>query len=147
MSFASIGLRHFQRELQALLNKKVTVRTSYGKVYTGTLIGYDASSLHLCLRDAEDSEGNKFARVFLNGSSVLEILSTEELIDLRELAERIERVFPHMVKYLEDARVIIVMDRVKVTEDGVVEGTGPIAERVKRIYEEYVAEKRAKGAT
>ena len=46
-----------------------------------------------------------------------------------------------MVKYYEEARVIVVANRVKVTEEGVVEGTGPIAERVRKIYEEYVAEK------
>ncbi|RLE51527.1 MAG: hypothetical protein DRJ20_02010, partial [Candidatus Methanomethylicota archaeon] len=29
-----------------------------------------------------------------------------------------------------------------VTEEGVVEGTGPVAERVKRIYEQFVSEKK-----
>jgi len=41
----------------------------------------------------------------------------------------------------EDKGIIMVMDRVKVTEEGV-EGTGPAAERVKKIYEQFVKETR-----
>ena len=58
MSFTLPGTRKFQAELASLLNKKVTIRTDHGKVYKGTLIGYDANTLHICLSDVEDQEGN-----------------------------------------------------------------------------------------
>ena len=49
-------------------------------------------------------------------------------------------VFPRMVKLYEEAGVITVTDRIRVTASGVVEGTGPMAERVQKIYEEFVRE-------
>ncbi|HDD42598.1 MAG TPA: small nuclear ribonucleoprotein (Sm), partial [Nitrososphaeria archaeon] len=55
-------------------------------------------------------------------------------------AERLSRVFPNMVRYIKEADVILVMDRIRVTKDGVVEGTGPAAERVKKVYEEWLSE-------
>jgi len=33
------------------------------------------------------------------------------------------------------------MDKVKVTEKGVVEGTGPAAERVQKVYDQFTSEK------
>ena len=44
-----------------------------------------------------------------------------------------------MVRYIPEARVITVMERIRVTEKGV-EGAGPIAERVRTIYERFVEE-------
>ncbi len=143
MSFAVPGVRRFMSELSALLDKKVLVRTIQGRTYEGVLLGFEPNALHICLGNVEDDKGNKFSRVFLNGDAISEILSVEELLDLRELAIRLERVFPNMVKYYEEARVIVVADRIKVTERGV-EGTGTLAERVKEIYEKFIAEKRAR---
>ncbi len=76
----------------------------------------------------------------LSGSRVAEILSTEKPFDLKGLAERLERVFPRMVKLYEKEGFIWVMDRIKVTQDGVVEGSGPAAERVQRVYRQFLQE-------
>jgi len=146
MSFTSVATRKFHSELNSLLNRKVFIRTINGKTYEGVLLGYDDRSLHVCLGDVKDEKGVEYTRVIISGNVISEILSQERLIDLRELAERIERVLPHMVKYIEDAKVILVMDRIKVTEDGVVEGSGPAAERVRKIYEEYVMEKKSRSS-
>jgi len=146
MSFTSIATRKFHSELSSLLNKKVVVRTVDGRTYEGTLLGYDDRNLHVCLGDVKNEKGVEYTRVIVHGNVISEILSREELIDLRELAERIERVFPHMVKYLEDAKVIVVMDRIKVTENGVIEGSGPAAERVRKIYEEYLMERKSRSS-
>ncbi|MEM3018755.1 MAG: Lsm family RNA-binding protein, partial [Candidatus Bathyarchaeia archaeon] len=62
---------------------------------------------------------------------------------LRGLAERLERVFPKLVRLYEEQGVIVVMDRIRVTEKGVIEGSGPAAERVQRIYEEFMRETKA----
>jgi len=48
-----------------------------------------------------------------------------------------------MVKLYEDAGVIVVMDKIRVSERGIVEGSGPAAERVKRVYDEFIKEKSA----
>ena len=72
-----------------------------------------------------------------------EIFTVEKPFDLKALAERLEKVFPTMVRLYEDKGFIWVMDKVKLTEKGVVEGSGPAAERVQRVYELFMGE--AKG--
>lgn len=136
----SVAQRRFFTEVSALVDKNVSVLTTVGKMYTGTLIGINPDNLSLCLAEATDDGGRKFHRVFLNGNVVAQILSTEKPFDLRALAERLERVFPTMVKLYEDKGFIWVMDKIKVTEKGVVEGSGPAAERVQKVYEQFISE-------
>ncbi len=45
-----------------------------------------------------------------------------------------------MVDVYQDKGFIWVMNKVKVTEKGVVEGSGPAAERVNRVYEHFMSE-------
>ena len=60
--------------------------------------------------------------------------------DLKSLANRLEKVFPTMVKLYEDKGFIWVMNKVKITEKGVVEGSGPAAERVQRVYNQFLSD-------
>jgi len=127
-------------EMAALLNKSVTVVTLDGKRYEGVLTGFDPDRLNLSLRDVKDEKGVVMYRLILSGATVAQIYTTEKPLDLKNLAERLERVFPRMVRLYEEQGVIVVMDRIRVTEKGVVEGSGPAAERVQRIYEEFMRE-------
>jgi small nuclear ribonucleoprotein (snRNP)-like protein len=129
--------------LSSLLDKKVKVITASGSSYEGKLVAYDQNTLTLILANAKDDKGGTYARVLINGHHVAQILRLEEPFDLKGLAEALEKAFPNMVVLHEDAGVITVMDRVRVTEAGVVEGSGPIAERVKKIFEEFVASKQS----
>jgi len=136
-----VSYRKLVVELASLTDKNVEVRTITGKIYSGKLYTVDPNSFNVCLADARDESGNTYSRVFIYSHAVSEILVKEAILDLKELAERLERIFPHMVKYYEDARVIVVMDRIRVSEKGV-EGEGPLAEKVRRIYEEFLAEQK-----
>ena len=136
----STAERRFVIEVSSLVDKTVSVVTVDGKTYTGTLVGINPESLSLCLSDVKDQKGQTIPKIILSGSRVAEILSTEKPFDLRGLAERLERVFPRMVKLYEKEGFIWVMDRIKVTQEGVVEGTGPAAERAQRVYEQFVRE-------
>lgn len=138
----SAAERRFVTEVSSFIDKTVTVVTIDGKAYTGTLVGIDPSSLSLCLADATDPNGQPIPKILLSGSRVAEILSVEKPFDLKGLAERLERVFPRMVKLYEKEGFIWVMDRIKVTREGVVEGTGPAAERVQRVYQQFMQETR-----
>jgi hypothetical protein len=62
----------------------------------------------------------------------------QEHIDLKELAGRLGRVFPNLVTLSDDMNTITVMGRVMVTSEGLAERSGPVADRVKVIFEEYV---------
>ena len=136
----SIAQRKFFTEVAGLVDSSVVVVTSTGKTYGGTLVGVNPDSLSLCLADVKAEGDRVLHRVFLNGSVVAEILSVEKPFDLKALSERLEKVFPTMVRLYEDNGFIWVMDKVKVTEKGVVEGAGPAAERVQSVYEHFIGE-------
>ena len=137
---SSLPDRRFMEEITSLLQKVVTVLTPEGKNYTGVLSGVDSHSLNLCLTDAKDDSGRVIHKLFLNGRTVTQIFSSEKPFALQALADRLERVFPRMVKVSEGAGVILVMDRIRVSEKGIMEGSGPAAERVQRVYDEFMRE-------
>ena len=136
----SVAQRKLATEIAALVDKPVTVNTTTGKKFVGTLVGINPDNLSLCVAEAKDETGIVFRRIFLNGHVVAQITSTEKPFDLKALATRLEKVFPTMVKLYEDQGFIWVMDKVKLTEKGVVEGSGPAAERVQRVYELFMGE-------
>ena len=136
----SVAQRKLATEIAALVDKPVTVNTTTGKKFVGTLVGINPDNLSLCVAEAKDETGIVFRRIFLNGHVVAQITSTEKPFDLKALATRLEKVFPTMVKLYEDQGFIWVMDKVKLTEKGVVEGSGPAAERVQRVYELFMSE-------
>jgi small nuclear ribonucleoprotein (snRNP)-like protein len=140
----SVAQRKFSGEIAALIDKTVMVVTVNGKKYTGTLAGIDPENLSLCLSDAKDEKGNHIHKIVLNGNVVAQIFTTEKPFDLKALADRLDKVFPTLVRLYEDKGFIWVMDKVKVTEKGVVEGTGPAAERVQKVYDLFYKEATSK---
>ena len=136
----SVAQRKFFVEISALLDQTVMVITVDGKTYNGTLVGVNPDTLSLCLTNARDEKGMAIHKLVLNGSAVSQISAVEQLFNLGALAERLEKVFPRMVRLYEDKGFIWVMDKIKVTKEGVVEGIGPAAERVQTIYEHFINE-------
>ena len=136
----SVAQRKYFTEVGALVDKPVMIATTNGKTFTGTLIGINQDNMSLCLAEAKDEAGKTVHRLFLNGNVVAQISSSEKPFDLKALATRLEKVFPTMVKLYDDKGFIWVMDKVKLTDRGVVEGSGPAAERVQRVYEQFMSE-------
>lgn len=141
---SSVAERRFREELSLFIQKPVTVHTTLEKTYTGALQGIDTETLNLCLANAKDESGKEIGRLFINGRTVLETFGIEMPFDLRGFATRLERVFPKMVKVIDEAGVIVVMDKIRVTEKGLIEGRGPAAERVQKVYEEFNREREKK---
>jgi small nuclear ribonucleoprotein (snRNP)-like protein len=135
---SNIGNRRFVEELVAMVGRRVSVTTGDGKQFSGDLLGID-EKLNLILGSVIGSESSM--RVVLNGGFVKEIDLLEKPFDLRLLNERLSKAFPGMTKLREDIGAILVMDSIKVTEKGVVEGADRLsATRVKQIYEEFARE-------
>ncbi|HET9805831.1 MAG TPA: Lsm family RNA-binding protein [Nitrososphaeraceae archaeon] len=132
----SIAFRKFGEESILFLGKKVSIETSDKKIYDGTLIGIN-EKLDVILKDLETSG---IIKIIINGSFIKEIRLMEKPFDLKALAERFSRVFPGLVKVREDVGAVIVMDKIKVTQNGIEEGTGLAADRIKAIYDEFVRE-------
>ncbi len=133
-------LRKFNEEISNLIGSFVSVVTSNGNKYKGKLIGI-TENLNLVLDNIESKEENKEEKVYkivLNGDFVSEIGLLSEPFNLKALGERLEKVFPGLVKVHEDIKAIIVMDKIKVTDKGLTEGIGLAAERVRAVYEEFI---------
>ncbi|MEM2087672.1 MAG: Lsm family RNA-binding protein [Thermoproteota archaeon] len=130
----------FTTEVNRLIGKKVTVFTQSGEEFSGILASLDIDTFSVILNDVELKDGKKIPKIILNGSNVKRMELRKAVVDLRRLSERIERVFPKMVQYNDEAGVIIVMNRIRVTENGVIEGSGLAAEKVSEIYNEFIKE-------
>jgi small nuclear ribonucleoprotein (snRNP)-like protein len=133
---AAIISRKFAEESMQFLGKKVSVETSDNKNYSGVLVGL-SEKFDLILTDVDSQQIQK---LMVNGSFVKEIKLLERPFDLKALADRLSRIFPGLVKIREDVGAIIVMDKIKVTESGIEEGSGLAASRVKAIYDEFLKE-------
>lgn len=135
---STVLIRKFGEEAVQFLGKKVSVETSEQRVYKGTLTGID-ERLDLVLNDVE---GTGILKMIINGAFVKEIKLMEKPFDFKALSERLSKVFPGLVRIREDVGAIIVMDKIKVTETGVEEGSGLAADRVRVIYDEFMRESR-----
>ena len=140
----SVAKRNFIGEIGSLIDKMVMVVTVDGKKYTGTLSGIDPDTLSLSLSDAKDEKGTTTHKIFMNGSILAQIFTITKPFDLKALAERLEKVFPTMVRLYEDQGFIWVMEKIKVSEKGVIEGSGPIAERVQRVHSLFTKDSESK---
>ena len=110
------------------------------KIYTAVLRGIQDSTLNVVLAEA-NSKDESYFRVFITGPNIVEITLAEEPFDLSGLASELAQMFqPQNVKVIEEAAIIQVLDRFTVSEEGV-KGTGPIAERIRKIFDKYKAEK------
>jgi small nuclear ribonucleoprotein (snRNP)-like protein len=133
---STVLVRKFGEEAVQFLGKKVSVETSDQRVYKGTLTGI-GERLDLILNDIE---GTGILKMIINGTFVKEIKLMEKPFDFKALSDRLSKVFPGLVRIREDVGAIIVMDKIKVTESGVEEGSGLAADRVKVIYDEFMRE-------
>ena len=115
-----------------------------GKYWTGYLsaITTDSAGFVVLTKGIYKNEKDDFLKevhkVFINIADVVHILLEEEPFDLKGLATELERVFrqPGHVKLYEESGLIVVLDRVKVNEKGV-DGTGPVADRVRAIFNRF----------
>ena len=131
--------RRFGEELNAFVGKPVTVITYEGKVYGGVILGID-EGLNLVL-DKVTGTGEQVAKIAINGSNVREIRLAGKPFDYKALGERLNRVFPGLVQVREEIGVILVMDKIRVTEKGV-EGSGLAVDKAKGIYDEFIRDMR-----
>lgn len=129
----------FNKELADLKGKYITVVSTTGKSFNGLLKAWNPDTFDLCLSNVNEGK-NSYFKVFLRGPIISEILISEQPFDLRGLASELQErlnLLEADVKLYEDARMIQVLNKVKVTEKGV-EGTGPVADRVRVVFEQFM---------
>jgi len=129
----------FNKELADLKGKYITVVTTTEKNFNGLLKAWNPDTFDLCLSNVNEGK-NSYFKVFLRGPIISEILISEQPFDLRGLASELQErlnLLEADVKVYDDARMIQVLNKVKVTEKGV-EGTGPVADRVRVVFEQFM---------
>ena len=129
----------FNKELADLSDKYITVVTLSGKSFNGLLKAWNPDSFDMCLANVKEGK-NHYFKVFLRGNSISEILITEQPFDLMALAVELREKLNLLeadVKLFDDARLIKVLNKVKVTEKGV-DGTGPVADRVRVVFDQFM---------
>ena len=129
--------QQFRREFSIFLNEQVKVELKDGSVITGTLRAYDPDTFSLLLEDAS-VKGEVYKSIMINGSVISIVYLKEKRVDLEALAKKLEEVFPRLVDYKKGLGVIIVMNKIRVTEEGVEGEPGPAYDRVKKIYDEFI---------
>ncbi len=130
--------RAFNREIASVIGATVVVVTRDGKEYTGTLKGVDQNTLSLVLADVVTSDETRLPRIFIYGNSIVSFAVTEKEVSLEGLAKELEKVFPPGgVRFFPDTGVIVVMNKIRVTPEGV-DGSGPLYERVAAIAKEWM---------
>ena len=134
---AAVTGRKFFEELGQLVGKPVVVEDAAGKNYEGTLLGYDSQSMSVALGNVKGTQGTLYHRLFITGNNIARIMATDTPFNLDGLKERLDRVFPNMVQTFPEAGVLVVMNKIRVNETGVIEGTGPAASRVQDIYNRF----------
>ena len=137
---AAVASRKFFEELGQLITKPIRIVDIHGKTFDGVFLGYDSNTMSICLGDVTGEQGNKIHRVFVYGPTIAKVLASERPFNLEGLAERLQKVFPNMVRIYADAGMIVVMDKIRVNEGGIVEGTGPAADRVRDIHQRFISE-------
>ncbi|RLG77440.1 MAG: ribonucleoprotein [Thermoprotei archaeon] len=144
------AVKNLITELVGMLDSKVIVKLVDGTYYEGRLRGIDVGdrlTLHLILEDAKSSDGNIYHKVFISGLRVSEIISVEKpLFDPEEFAALVQQKLnlpPGTIKVFKEAKMVIVYDRYKITENGV-EGAGGLASKLYSVWQEYMEEKKKK---
>ena len=130
--------RKFGEELNAFLGRHVVVITSEGKEYSGQLLGVD-EKLNIVL-DKVVGVGPNVFKLAMNGEGVREIRLMDRPFDYSGARREAQQGLPGLVSVREDIGAIIVMEKIKVTDKGIVEGTGLAADKVKAIFDDYMRE-------
>lgn len=129
--------QQFRREFAVFLNEEVKVELTNGQVIKGVLKAYDPDTFSILLENAV-IKNEIYKSIMINGSMISIIYLREKRVDLEKLAKRLEEVFPRLVEYKKALGVILVMNKIRVTEEGVEGEPGPAYDRVKKIFDEFM---------
>ena len=129
--------RLFNTEIQGLIDKVVKVYLEEDKFFVGQLKGV-AEDLSLILNNAKNEKNKTFPKILIRNSFYNFVSVEEEPFPMQALADRIAKIFSKgHVDYKEDQNVISILNgKIIVDEEGV-RGSGPSAERVKTIFEQF----------
>ncbi|MGQ4875166.1 MAG: Lsm family RNA-binding protein [Promethearchaeia archaeon] len=130
--------RLYNTELQTLIDKIVKVYLNDDKFFVGLLKGVSEDA-NLILINAKDEKNKTYPKVLIRNTYYNFVSLEEEPFPMKALAERIAKIFPKAsVNYIEDQNIISILNGKIIVDENGVRGEGPSAERVKKIYDQFV---------
>ncbi len=131
-------LRNYNQELANLLEALIKVHVSDEKFFVGSLKGISETG-NIIIENAKNEKGIVIPKVIIHSGVWKMITVEEEPFPMEALADRISKIFPSgHVNYIRDQNIISILNgKIKVSETGV-QGEGPSAERIEKIYEQFM---------
>ncbi len=132
-----MSIRQYNTELGMLIDKIVKVYLDKEKFFVGQLKGVSEDS-NLILVNAKNEKNKPFPKLFIRSTFYNYVSLEEEPFPMVALAERIATIFSKgHVNYIEDQNIISILNGKIIVDENEVRGTGPSAERVKKIFEQF----------
>lgn len=132
-----MSLRQYNTELQSLIDKIVKVYLDKDKFFVGLLKGVSEDS-NLILENAKNEKNKEFPKVLIRSTYYFYVTVEEEPFPMQALADRIATIFSKgHVNYIADQNIISILNGKIIVDENGVRGTGPSAERVKKIFDQF----------
>jgi small nuclear ribonucleoprotein (snRNP)-like protein len=133
-----MSIRLYNTEIGSLIDKVVKVYLDDDKFFVGLLKGISEDS-NLILDNVKNEKNKVFPKLLVRSSFYNYVTLEEEPFPMQALADRISKIFSKgHVNYIPEQNVISILNgKIVVNENGV-RGDGPSADRVKKIYEQFV---------
>lgn len=132
-----MSIRQYNTELGLLIEKVVKVYLDKDKFFVGQLKGVSEDS-NLILVNAKSEKNKSYPKLFIKSTYYNFISLEDEPFPMKALADRIATIFSKgHVNYIADQNIISILNGKIIVDEEEVRGTGPSAERVKTIFEQF----------
>ena len=129
--------RQYNTELGLLIDQIVKVYLDDNKFIVGQLKGVSEDA-NLILINAKDENAKIYPKILIRSTFYNYVSVEEEPFPMKALADRIATIFSKgHVDYIEDQNVISILSGKIVVDENGVRGSGPSADRVKKIYQQF----------
>lgn len=132
-----MSIRQYNTELGMLIDKIVKVYLNKDKFFVGQLKGVSEDS-NLILVNAKNEKNISFPKLFIRNTFYNFVSLEDEPFPMKALADRIATIFSKgHVNYIEDQNIISILNGKIIVDEDEVRGTGPSADRVKKIFDQF----------
>lgn len=132
-----MSIRQYNTELGLLIDKVVKVYLDKDKFFVGQLRGVSDDS-NLILINAKNENNKSYPKLFIRSTYYNFVSLEDEPFPMKALADRIATIFSKgHVNYIEDQKIISILNGKIIVDENEVRGKGPSAERVKKIFDQF----------
>ena len=129
--------RSFNTELQGLIDKIVKVYLEDETFFVGQLKGISEDG-NLILINVKNEKNKAFPKILIRNNFYNYVSVEEDPFPMQALADRIAKIFSKgHVDFKEDQNIISILNGKIIVDENGVRGSGPSAERVKKIVEQF----------